>query len=198
MMALRTLLKPLLLALALLLGSLLHAEARADMLVVVNEHNPLESLTLKEVKQLFLGRMRRFPAIDSDVNVLDREEASTAHRDFYRHVVGMDPNRLKRYRARYLFSGQGRLPETIQGQKALLEKVRASKSAVGYIALPKAAPLPAGIKVVYREPMPDPDPVNLPAEKASVEKVSEDKMPAQALPEQEVHSQALPAEAGVQ
>lgn len=149
------LLKPLLLTLALLLGTLLHTDANADLLVVVNEQNPVESLTLKEVKQLFLGRMRRFPGVDRDVDVLDREESSVIHRDFYQQVVSMDPTRLKRYRARYLFSGQGRLPAIVVGQDNLIDKIRSNVSAVGYVELPEGASLPRGVKVVYREVLPD-------------------------------------------
>ena len=146
--------KPLLLALAILFAGLWHGEARGDMLVIVNEDNPLDSLTLKEVKQLFLGRMRRFPSVNNDVDVLDREETSLTHRLFYQHVVQMDSNRLKRYRARYLFSGQGRLPEVVTGQDNVIAKVQKDISAVGYVDLSGEGDLPKGVKVVYRQHLP--------------------------------------------
>lgn len=143
-------LKPILLPLVLLL-QLLPATAQGEILVVVNADNPLDELTLKNVKQLFLGRLRRFPVIDSDVDVLDREENSVLHRKFYQEVVRMDPIRLKRYRARYLFSGQGRLPETVMGQDAVIELVQQKVSAVGYIELQPDEPLPERLKIVYRQ-----------------------------------------------
>lgn len=148
------LLKPLVLAVVIFCAALAHSGARADMLVIVNADNPLNQLTLKEVKQLFLGRMRRFPSVDNNVDVLDREESSLAHRHFYQYVVEVDSNRLKRYRARYLFSGQGRLPETVIGQEKVIEKVQRDRSAVGYVDLPPESDLPDGVKVVYRQALP--------------------------------------------
>lgn len=151
------LLKPLLLAITLLLAALGSAEANADMAVVVNQNNPIESLTLKEVKQLFLGRMRRFPGIDSDVDVIDRERNALLYQDFYRLVVRMEPNRLKRYRARYLFSGQGRLPETVMGQDRVIKRVRDNIASVGYVRLEQDAPIPQGLKAVYRYIIDEPE-----------------------------------------
>ncbi|MDX1692933.1 MAG: hypothetical protein R3208_04160 [Ketobacteraceae bacterium] len=150
----RHLFRPFVVTFALFLGVLAHGQARGDMLVIVNADNPLEALTLKEVKQLFLGRMRRFPTLDTDVDVLDREETSQAHRSFYQYVIDMDTNRLKRYRARYLFSGQGRLPETVSGQAKIIEKVQSNISAVGYVEL-DGGDLPAGVKAVYRQSLPE-------------------------------------------
>ena len=157
-MASRILLK-LLLTVALLCGMTINATARADLMVVVNANNPIQALSLKEVKQIFLGRMRRFPAVDLDVDALDREENSPTYRDFYQYVVKVDASRLKRYRARYLFSGQGRLPDVVKGHAPLLDNVKSNVNAVAYVELASPDLLPDGVKAVYVADIPGGEPL---------------------------------------
>lgn len=131
--------------------------ARADLAVVVNANNPIDALTLKEIKQLYFGRMRRFPGVNMDVDLLDREESSATYQSFYKYVMEIDSNRLKRYRARYLFSGQGRLPETVGDDAALVEVVRRNTNALGYIEVTSEITLPNGVRVVYVAKLPEPE-----------------------------------------
>lgn len=124
--------------------------AAADILVVTNANNSVDELTLQQVKKLFLGRMNRFPDTGQDVSVLDLDEQQQLHQKFYEFVINMDSNRLKRYRARYLFSGKGMLPEKVNNQQEMLQLITEKLTAVGYIELEGQQSLPEGVKVVYR------------------------------------------------
>lgn len=138
--------------LAMMIALTCGGQVHAEIMVVVNANNPVNELTEREVKQLFLGRMRRFPDINSDVIVLDREPTATLYREFYKQVVHMDLMRLHRYRARYLFSGQGRLPERVSSQGAVIDYVSKKVEAVGYVDVESPEQLPPTLKVVYRQP----------------------------------------------
>ena len=131
-------------------GAAISTTAQADILVVTNVNNSVDQLTLREVKKLFLGRMSRFPHSGEDVSVLDLDEQQKLHQKFYEYVIEMDSSRLKRYRARYLFSGKGMLPEKVTNQQEMLKQITEKLSAVGYIELEGEQPLPEGVKVVFR------------------------------------------------
>ncbi|MCG8671204.1 MAG: hypothetical protein MI867_17495 [Pseudomonadales bacterium] len=124
---------------------------KIEVLVVVNPANPVEKLTLKQVKQIFLGRMRRFPGVNAEMDVVDLSDSSELHYQFYQQIVNMDPTRLKRYRARYLFSGQGRLPKIVTSESDMIFFVQKRAAAVGYIALKEGEQTPEGLKVLFRQ-----------------------------------------------
>ena len=123
---------------------------KADILVVTNAKNSLDVLTLQEVKKIFLGRMTRFPDSGKDITVLDLDDKQKLYDEFYNKVIRMDSNRLKRYRARFLFSGKGMLPEKASDQQAVLGIIQSKETAIGYIELAPEESLPADMKVVFR------------------------------------------------
>lgn len=91
---------------------------RAEIAIIVNPSNPLDTLSTHEVKKIFLGRARLFPGTDQAIAVLDQSRDNDIYKVFYTDVVGFGLNKLKRYRAAYLFSGKGKLPETVTNHEA--------------------------------------------------------------------------------
>lgn len=136
--------------LSLWLTSSVSYSVEREIIVVANKRNPVNTLSLRQVKQIFLGRLRSFPNMDDMVKVADREDSSGVYAQFYSDIVRMNPSRLKRYRARYLFSGQGLLPLVKSSQDALSDFINEEESSIGYMDIEKGQPLPKGIKVLYR------------------------------------------------
>ncbi|MCG8317506.1 MAG: hypothetical protein MI976_30180 [Pseudomonadales bacterium] len=138
-------------ALTLLLGTFLTtALAHADIVVVVNNNNPVKALTSNEVKQLFLGRLRNFPGVMADVEIVEQESDAPIFNAFYQHIMQRDNMWIKRYRARYYFSGQGRLPKTFKTQDEVITYAIENSGVATYIQLDAGDPLPLGLKEVYR------------------------------------------------
>ena len=118
----------------------------ADVSVVVHPSSKIESLTTKQIKKLFLGRLRMLPNTDREAVVVDQGADSLPHKRMYSELVRMTPTNLKRYRAAYLFSGKGRLPITVEGNDQVKDFVAGSLSAIGYI---DAASVDDSVKSVY-------------------------------------------------
>lgn len=138
-------------ALTLLVVSIFIASiAQADIVVVVNKNNPVRTLTTNEVKQLFLGRMRNFPGVMADVEIVERESSAEIYNAFYQHIIQRDAMWIKRYRARYYFSGQGRLPKTFKTEDEVIDYAANNSGVATYIQLEANEPLPTGLKEVYR------------------------------------------------
>jgi ABC-type phosphate transport system substrate-binding protein len=122
------------------------AEIQADIVVVVHPDNPITSLTKKDVKRLFLGRMHNFPNSDIKVESIDHAEGSADYDKFYSSIINMNKSKLKRYRAYYLFSGKGRLPTQIKTASKVLKYIANTKNAIAYIDKKN---ITDSVKVVY-------------------------------------------------
>jgi ABC-type phosphate transport system substrate-binding protein len=128
---------------------LLPAKAFADLAIIVNPQNPVTTLSDKQIAKIFMGRLRMFPDTKLDAEVVDQPENQATFSNFYLHIVKMNPTKLKRYRASYLFSGQGNLPTELESDDAVKSYIATTPTAIGYI---ESAHVDATVKVVYRIP----------------------------------------------
>ena len=122
----------------------------ADIVVVTNPENPVASLSSKEVRKLFLGRLHLYPGTEHEPLAIDQPQSSDAYREFYDVVIGISQPKLKRYRAYYLFSGKGKVPYMAESQEAVIESIQRSTFAIGYLVQPDKALLDK-VKVLYRQ-----------------------------------------------
>jgi ABC-type phosphate transport system substrate-binding protein len=123
--------------------------ARADFVVVTHPDSPVTALTSDQVRAIFNGNIKAFPSSSIIVNVLDQPMRAEVYREFYATVFKLTPEKVKRRRAAYLFSGQGMIPETLPDDAGVLEKVATDSAAIGYV---DSAKLSGNVKVVYRFP----------------------------------------------
>lgn len=128
---------------------LLGSSAHADIVVVANADVPVEELSWQDVKQIFLGRSHVYPDSRTAIKAYDYPEANDIYAAFYTRVVDIDLHRLKRYRARSLFSGQGRIPEKVKDKTEMLKYLKENPNAIGYV---EGVFDMAGLKVVYHQP----------------------------------------------
>lgn len=120
--------------------------AWSDIVVVVNVNNPIDSLQDDEVKRIFLGRVGSFPKTGKPMKVLDQTYESDTYKKFYEEIIGFKLRHLKRYRAAYIFSGKGAIPEVKGMNDEVKAHVTSNLSAIGYI---DARYVDDSLKVVY-------------------------------------------------
>jgi ABC-type phosphate transport system substrate-binding protein len=126
----------------LMLGS---PGVRADIYVIVNKSNPVQSLTRKEVVDLFTGRSHTFANGDYALGFdLPRDSATRA--EFYRALTGMSLAQLGSYWARLMFTGQTLPPQPLPGEDVMLAVVARNPGAIGYLGRPPAGD---GVHVVF-------------------------------------------------
>lgn len=105
----------------------------ADIAVIVNPNSAIESLTTKQIKKLFLGRLRMLPNTELEATVIDQGESQQTYIQFYTKMINISPVKLKRYRAAYLFSGKGKLPTRVANDVQARSSVARDISAIAYI-----------------------------------------------------------------
>lgn len=109
--------------------------ARADIYVVVNAANPQQTLTQKEVADLFTGRRRNFRNGDFAL-AFNLPRDGDAHAEFYLGLTGMSPAQINSYWSRLMFTGQTMPPQSLPGEEAMADIVRRNPSAIGYLTQP--------------------------------------------------------------
>ncbi|SLM31233.1 hypothetical protein MTBBW1_290014 [Desulfamplus magnetovallimortis] len=100
--------------------------------VIINPDINIESLTPKEVSDIFLGRRRAFPT-GEPVLVLEQEWEGAIREHFFKLLNGMTLKRLNAYWARLQFSGDVQPPPIMPDSLAVRETVKLYSNAIGYI-----------------------------------------------------------------
>ncbi len=133
--------------LALLLAALAVASplARADIYIVVNAANPVNTMTQKEVMDLYTGRSRAFPGGEPAM-VFDHPRDSAARAALYQSLTGMSLVQVNSYWSRLTFTGQTLPPQPLPAEAVLADMVRRNPGAVGYLT---AEPTDKALRVVF-------------------------------------------------
>lgn len=106
--------------------------AHADFYLIVQSANPQPAFTQKEAVDLFMGRNRAFQNGElAQVHDLPRD--SPARADFYQRLTGMGPAQVNSYWARLMFSGRTMPPQSVADEAAMIETVKRSPSAIGWV-----------------------------------------------------------------
>ena len=120
------------------------ANAHADTAVIVNLNNKA-SLQPEQIKNIFLGRLNRFPD-GSPAKPVDQPEERPIRITFYSKVAGKDEDEMKTYWADLIFSGNGRPPKAVDEDSEVKQYVRETVGGIGYI---DSKSLDGSVRVIY-------------------------------------------------
>lgn len=114
------------------LGLSLSGLAQADIVAVVSAKSPVIRLNKRQLADIFLGRVGRFP--DGTLAVPVDLVGGSAERDqFYANVAGKTPAQIKAYWSKIIFTGRGQPPKAVQNGSDMKKYVAANIDAIGYI-----------------------------------------------------------------
>jgi ABC-type phosphate transport system substrate-binding protein len=108
-------------------------------LVVVNQSNPVSSLTRAELSAIFMKRARSWRG-GAEVLPVDQVTQSAIRERFSRSIHGKSVAYVTRYWQRLIFAGRGIPPPEAKSSAAVLDFVRAHHGAIGYIDSQTAVP----------------------------------------------------------
>jgi ABC-type phosphate transport system substrate-binding protein len=103
-----------------------------DMVVVANPHSGIDSLSREEVINIYLGRYRQ---LASGVSAQPVDSPAT-HPDkarFYQLLVSKDLAEINAYWSRLIFSGRTTPPRAAKSEEDLLNIIRRTPGAIGYV-----------------------------------------------------------------
>ncbi len=126
-----------------MLALLLSFHVNAQLYVIVNKSNPLNSISSGSLKRVYLGKIVKIPGSGRSLYPIDLPSRSLAKAEFVKKVMRMKASLLMQYRSRQIFSGKGRIPLTAGSNGAVESTVARRSNAIGYIS---SAPRSAKVK----------------------------------------------------
>lgn len=118
---------------ALLLALVWAGGVRAEIAVIVHADNPVQSLTMRQTAELYLGRVRTFETGQYAI-VIDQGRDDPLRGRFFKDVSGMSIGQVTAYWSRLQFTGQVQPPRSMAGDAAVVDFVRRNPTAIGYIS----------------------------------------------------------------
>ena len=130
--------------LILVAAPFVHTIAAAEgIIVVANTTDNSIQLNRQQVRNLFMGGV-----IPYDLTAVSLPPDNRTRVLFNTKVVGLTEARIQSYWAQMRFTGRKRAPREGNNESLLLDYLKESKGAVGY--LPASATLPKELTVIYK------------------------------------------------
>ena len=107
-------------------SALFSYSALADIAVIANTANASSSLTVKNVKKIFLGK-------DNSMKPIDQSEGNAIRNEFYQKAAHKSESQMKAYWSKMIFSGKATPPETSANDASVTAWVANNKNGIGYI-----------------------------------------------------------------
>ena len=133
--------------LTFLIFSACSSSAWADLVLIVNAQNPVNTLERKQVIDIFMGRSTAFPN-QKPAHTLDIGN-NELRANFYKTLTGKSVAQVDAYWARLIFAGRMSPPEKLADEAAVINAVINNPAAIGYIS---RQTLPATVKIVMELP----------------------------------------------
>ena len=100
--------------------------------IITNKQVPLNSLSIHKARSIFAGRTSSWSnGLPITIFVFpDRDEK---HQEFCSHALDVFPRQLRRSWDRMIYSGTGDGPLIVNSEAEMLERVKQTPGAIGYI-----------------------------------------------------------------
>ncbi|HET8705135.1 MAG TPA: phosphate ABC transporter substrate-binding protein [Pseudomonadales bacterium] len=110
---------------------LLPIDACAEVVVIVNQDNKIQSLTASQLRDIFLGQSSEFP--DGDIAIPADLPDGGPRDEFYLKYAEKSPQQMRAYWLKVLYTGKGVPPQKMPSADALKKLVAKNQGAIGYI-----------------------------------------------------------------
>ena len=131
---------------------LLSTDARAQIAVVVNGTNPVESLRMAELKRIFLGERLTWVSgrgTSGHINLIDYKGKKEVAEKFYRTVAGISSIRIRMKWLSMILNGEFQnLPVSMDSERKMLDYIATNPFAIGFIHISDFDPSLDSVKVI--------------------------------------------------
>lgn len=108
------------------------AQSKAP-LVVVNQANPQDSMSLGSLRTMFGMRLRTWPD-GTPIKVIVLPDNRPLHVKFCKQVLGIFPHQLRWAWDRLVYSGTGQAPQQVSTEEQMLQALEGTPGAIGYLS----------------------------------------------------------------
>lgn len=107
--------------------------SHSEIVVIVNAENPITQLDKETVKNIFLGRLTRFPNSELAISTIEIKGNNQQKELFYKLIANKTLNKINRYWARYLFTGKMSPPKKLLNNQAIVQEISNNSTGIAYI-----------------------------------------------------------------
>ena len=111
---------------------MLKSQPALSVELIVNKDNPIESITLNNLRFIFLMRNTSWENGEK-IKVYVNQWDSPEHTLFCKEILNVIPHRINGAWERKKYSGMGDIPETLNNDETMLNKIMEHKNAIGYV-----------------------------------------------------------------
>jgi len=119
--------------------------------IVVNSNNKIDSINKKQLRLIFLGRIRHWSESNKKLNVYYLEATSSAGKSFLKSIMRMTPDKFYLYWTKKVFSGSSAPPTEIKSSSKLLQHIADNEGGIAIVQSSSLKNLPEGCKVIKLE-----------------------------------------------
>lgn len=129
-----------------------NAAVDQSVVIIVNKDNPIESLTMVEVKLYWLRKVKkRWPEINKNIRPADRKGKSTEQEVFYKKVLKMSANDVEAYFNQRQYESAEKPQDKFGSDQDIIEFVAEQEGSIGYISAGSVnSDLKAKVKIVAK------------------------------------------------
>ena len=106
--------------------------AHSEVVVVVAKDSPIDTLSKRQIANIFLGKAHSFPD-GTPAIPFNQKEGSAARDKFYVIVSGKTPAQVKAHWSKMIFTGRGQPPKELHDDIALKQLIASNTQNIGYI-----------------------------------------------------------------
>jgi|SRR5690606_27693244 len=130
---------------------LLFAQYAQSIQLIAHESVPVMQLSLKELRAIYTMRLDHWDN-DLRIQVFVLPQRSEVHQHFCKSVLQVLPHQIQATWYRLVFSGMGRAPVEVRDEQAMIEHVRKTPGAIGYLEKYDAVSGEQSIKIIQVSP----------------------------------------------
>ncbi|MCU0428554.1 MAG: hypothetical protein MUF42_01155 [Cytophagaceae bacterium] len=121
-----------------------------EMVVIVNNSNPVSTLTSSQVKLTYLRKInKRWKELNKNILPVDRKSDQDLRKSFIKEVLQMSPEELSRYYTEREYQNAEAPPVKLNSDAEVIAYVESNVGAIGYVSKAAANANANKVKVVY-------------------------------------------------
>lgn len=102
-------------------------------IIIVNPEAQVQNLSQHNLLRIYTMQQKRWPN-GKKIKVFTLSLVNKTHQRFVKQILKSQPYQLERHWKRLLFSGIGKTPLAINDEQKMLEQVKSTPGAIGYLS----------------------------------------------------------------
>ena len=111
--------------------------ANSDVVIITNKSVTKERISKDKIRDVFLGKIVKWDD-GSKINIAVFDKQNELHKEFVKEYTQKSTSQFEKWWRKMVFTGQGTMPKSFESDEAIIEYIKSTEGAVGYIEKDKS------------------------------------------------------------